>query len=111
MAHYDPNDPKRTEGTDPQRPAAAQETYVEPVERRASPLPLIIGILLALAIAYFVLQYFMGRDEGATTGEDAAVTTTEPADTTADVPGTTTAPAATDATTTETPPEAASDGA
>src|SRR5690606_38550317 len=53
MAHYDPNDPKRTEGIDPQRPAAAPETYVEPVERRASPLPLIIGILLALAIAYF----------------------------------------------------------
>ncbi|MEF9604424.1 hypothetical protein O4J55_19590, partial [Paracoccus sp. PXZ] len=79
MAHYDPNDPKRTEGTDPQRPTGAPETYVEPVERRASPLPLIIGILLALAIAYFVLQYFMGSDEGATTtGEDAAVTTTEP---------------------------------
>lgn len=63
MANYDPNDP--------QRPAGKPETYVEPVERRASPLPLIIGILLALAIAYFVLQYFMGRNEVATTGEDA----------------------------------------
>jgi hypothetical protein len=72
MANYDPNDS--------QRQAGKPETYVEPVARRASPLPLIIGILLALAIAYFVLQYFMGRHEVATTGEDAAVTTTVPAE-------------------------------
>ena len=90
MANYDPNDPRRTDATDPHR-SAAPETYVEPVERRASPLPLIIGILLALAIAYFVMQYFMGRDEAATTtSQEPAVTTTAPAETTT-APATTTA--------------------
>ena len=39
MANYDPNDPDKT---------TPRETYVEPVEKRSSPLPLIIGILLAL---------------------------------------------------------------
>ncbi len=89
MANYDPNDPRRTDATDPHRPSAP-ERRVEPVERRASPLPLIIGILLALAIAYFVLQYFMGRDEAATTtSEPPAVTTTALAETPA-APATTT---------------------
>ena len=94
MANYDPNDPRRTDATDPHRPNVKVETHVEPVERRASPLPLIIGILLALAIVYFVLQYFMARDEAATTtGEEpAAVTTTAPAETTTEAPA-----AATDA--------------
>ena len=56
MANYDPNDPRRTDATDPHRPVdpsgrstVVTETYVEPVEKKASPLPLIIGILLALA--------------------------------------------------------------
>ena len=40
MANYDPNDPDKT---------TPRETYVEPVEKRSSPLPLIIGVLLALA--------------------------------------------------------------
>ena len=54
MANYDPNDPRRTDATDPHRPVdpsgrstVVTETYVEPVEKKASPLPLIIGILLA----------------------------------------------------------------
>ena len=57
MANYDPNDPRRTDATDPHRPVdpsgrntVVTETYVEPVEKKASPLPLIIGILLALAL-------------------------------------------------------------
>ena len=54
MANYDPNDPNKT---------TVRETYVEPVEKRSSPLPLIIGILLALALAYFVLTRFMGNDD------------------------------------------------
>ena len=58
---YDPNDPKRTDPVD-RDPAAPKETYVEPVERRSSALPLIIGVLLALALAYFVLQRFMTDD-------------------------------------------------
>ena len=91
MANYDPNDPRRTDATDPHR-SAAPETYVEPVERRASPLPLIIGILLALAIAYFVLQYFMNRNEVTTGDEPAATTTTAPA---TDTPAAAAAPAAT----------------
>ena len=56
---YDPNDPNRTTPSDPARPAAptpGKEAYVEPVATRSSPLPLIIGVLLALALAYFVLQ-------------------------------------------------------
>ena len=55
MANYDPNDPRRTDATDPHRPSTS-ERHVEPVARRASPLPLIIGILLALAIAYCLVR-------------------------------------------------------
>ena len=79
MAHYDPNDPRRTDATDPHRPVdpsgrstVVTETYVEPVEKKASPLPLIIGILLALALAWWLLSTFMGGDTETTT------TTTEP---------------------------------
>ena len=97
---YDPNNPNRG-ATDPHRPVdpsdrtVVTETYVEPVERSASPLPLIIGILLALALAYFVLQRFMGSDTDVTVveGDTAAVTTTETT-TTADT-ATTTADTAT----------------
>ena len=46
MANYDPNDPRRTDATDPHRPVdpsgrntVVTETYVEPVEKKASPLP------------------------------------------------------------------------
>src|SRR5699024_4903278 len=57
----DPNDPARTEpsGTTPEGGRPASDIYVEPVETRSSPLPLIIGILVALALAYFVLSRFM----------------------------------------------------
>ncbi|WP_347266335.1 hypothetical protein [Paracoccus sp. (in: a-proteobacteria)] len=79
MAHYDPNDPKRTESSDPHRPAGSQPA-TDPAQLRASPLPLVIGVLLALAVAYFALQYFMAGNQVGTTGEDAAVTTTAPAD-------------------------------
>ncbi|MGV3694544.1 MAG: hypothetical protein ACO1OA_08485, partial [Paracoccus marcusii] len=79
---YDPNDPNRVKpGTTP------KETYVEPVERKSSALPLIIGVLLALALAYFVLQRFMADDTTVVEGDTTTVTTTEPA------PETTTAPA------------------
>ena len=44
MANYDPNDPNKT---------TVRETYVEPVEKRSSPLPLIIGILLAQSAVAF----------------------------------------------------------
>ena len=95
MSNIDPNDPNRVDPVDPARPGQVNQTYVAPVEKRASPLPLIIGILLALAIAYFVLQYFMNRNEVTTGDEPAATTTTAPAtDTTAAPAGTTTAPAA-----------------
>ena len=57
MANYDPNDPRRTDATDPHRPVdpsgrstVVTETYVEPVEKKASPLPLIIGILCGVAM-------------------------------------------------------------
>lgn len=77
---YDPNDPNRPKtGTRDHK-----ETYVEPVERRSSALPLIIGVLLALALAYFVLQRFMADDTVAVEGDTTTVTTTtdaEPADT------------------------------
>ena len=63
MANYDPNDPNKT---------TVRETYVEPVEKRSSPLPLIIGILLALALAYFVLTRFMGNDDTVAVEEPAA---------------------------------------
>jgi len=63
MANYDPNDPNKT---------TVRETYVEPVEKRSSPLPLIIGILLALALAYFVLTRFMGSDDTAAVEPPAA---------------------------------------
>ena len=63
MANYDPNDPRRTDATDPHRPVdpsgrstVVTETYVEPVEKKASPLPLIIGILLALALALSLIH-------------------------------------------------------
>lgn len=70
---YDPNDPNRpTTGTRDHK-----ETYVEPVERRSSALPLIIGVLLALALAYFVLQRFMADDTVAVEGDTTTVTTTE----------------------------------
>ena len=72
---YDPNDPKRTDPVD-RDPAAPKETYVEPVERRSSALPLIIGVLLALALAYFVLQRFMTDDTVAVEGDTTTVTTT-----------------------------------
>ena len=49
-------------------------------------LPLIIGVLLALALAYFVLQRFMADDTTVVEGDTTTVTTTEPA------PETTTAP-------------------
>ena len=68
MANYDPNDPNKT---------TVRETYVEPVEKRSSPLPLIIGILLALALAYFVLTRFMGSDDTVAVEETAV---TAPAD-------------------------------
>ena len=119
MANYDPNDPRRTDATDPHRPVdpsgrntVVTETYVEPVEKKASPLPLIIGILLALALAWWLLSRFMGDDEvvvtepaetttsstgTATTGTDTATT---PATDTATPPVTDTAPATTPATTT-----------
>lgn len=80
---YDPNDPKRTNPVQ-NDPAAPKETYVEPVERRSSPLPLIIGVLLALALAYFVMQRFMTDDTVAVEGDTTTVTTTE--DAPADVP-------------------------
>ena len=69
---YDPNDPNRVKpGTTP------KETYVEPVERKSSALPLIIGVLLALALAYFVLQRFMADDTTVVEGDTTTVTTTE----------------------------------
>lgn len=71
---YDPNDPKRTNPVDSD-PATPKEAYVEPVERRSSPLPLIIGVLLALALAYFVLQRFMTDDTVAVEGDTTTVTT------------------------------------
>nr|WP_111301844.1 hypothetical protein [Paracoccus saliphilus] len=71
---YDPNDPNRPKtGTRDHK-----ETYVEPVERRSSALPLIIGVLLALALAYFVLQRFMADDTVAVEGDTTTVITTEP---------------------------------
>ena len=88
MANYDPNDPRRTDATDPHRPVdpsgrttVVTETYVEPVEKKASPLPLIIGILLALALAWWLLSTFMGKDEVVTT-DTTTTTTTAPATTT-----------------------------
>src|SRR5690606_2527978 len=82
MANYDPNDPRRTDATDPHRPVdpagrstAVNETYVEPVEKNASPLPLIIGILLALALAWWLLSNFMGNDTD-TAGDTTTTTTT-----------------------------------
>lgn len=124
MANYDPNDPRRTDATDPHRPVdpsgrntVVTETYVEPVEKKASPLPLIIGILLALALAWWLLSRFMGDDEvvvtepaetttsstgTATTGTDATTTTTAPATDTTST--TTTDTATTPATDTATPP-------
>ena len=96
MANYDPNDPRRTDATDPHRPVdpsgrntVVTETYVEPVEKKASPLPLIIGILLALALAWWLLSSFMGNDEAVDT-ETATTTTTAPATTTTDSATTTT---------------------
>ena len=77
---YDPNDPNRTRPVDPARtadPLVSNETYVEPVERRSSALPLIIGVLLALALAYFVLQRFTGDDTVAVDGDTTTVTTTD----------------------------------
>lgn len=81
-------DPNRPEQPAPQ----VSEVYVEPVERRSSPLPLIVGILLALAVAYFVLQYFMKQD-GVTVVEPAAVTTPAPNSAAPDTSSSTTAPA------------------
>ena len=80
---YDPNDPKRTDPIPPK--VDVTEVYVEPVEQRSSPLPLIIGILLALAVAYFVLQYFMKKDvvvdDPAAATAPAATESTAPATT------------------------------
>ncbi len=116
MANYDPNDPRRTDATDPHRPVdpsgrntVVTETYVEPVEKKASPLPLIIGILLALALAWWLLSTFMGNDEVVVT-EPATTSTTTTTDTTTTDTATTTAPAVVDTpaatgttTTTDTP--------
>ena len=52
MANYDPNDPNKT---------TPRETYVEPVEKRSSPLPLIIGILAAVVLAAGVAGYAATR--------------------------------------------------
>ena len=86
MANYDPNDPRRTDATDPHRPVdpsgrntVVTETYVEPVEKKASPLPLIIGILLALALAWWLLSSFMGNNEEVVDTETSTTTTTAPA--------------------------------
>ncbi|MDN5568828.1 MAG: hypothetical protein L0G27_08825, partial [Paracoccus sp. (in: a-proteobacteria)] len=73
---YDPNDPNRPKPGTPDH----KETYVEPVERKSSALPLIIGVLLALALAYFVLQRFMTDDTVTVEGDTTTVTTTENAD-------------------------------
>lgn len=76
---YDPNDPARsnpaeTPPADPAGdPTGAPRPYVAPVERPSSSLPLIIGVLLALAVAYFVVQYFLNKDVAA--GDDPAVVT------------------------------------
>lgn len=76
---YDPNDPNRSTPTgpqptiDPNDRKSPVEIHVDPVERSSSPLPLIIGILLALAVAYFVVQYFMTSGD-AVTDDPAAVT-------------------------------------
>lgn len=101
MANYDPNDPRRTDATDPHRPVdpagrttAVNETYVEPVEKKASPLPLIIGILLALALAWWLLSNFMGSDADTAGDTTTTITTPEP-DTTTVPPVTTTEPAET----------------
>ena len=116
MANYDPNDPRRTDATDPHRPVdpsgrntVVTETYVEPVEKKASPLPLIIGILLALALAWWLLSTFMGNDEVVVT-EPATTSTTTTTDTTTTDTATATAPAVVDTpaatgttTTTDTP--------
>lgn len=92
MAHYDPNDPRYNQAeemarttAEPHRPrtdptadstAYDQNTYVEPVAGRASPIPLIIGILAALALAYFVLDRFMTREAEQA---EPSVTTSQPA--------------------------------
>ncbi len=122
MANYDPNDPRRTDATDPHRPVdpsgrntVVTETYVEPVEKKASPLPLIIGILLALALAWWLLSTFMGNDEVVVT-EPATTSTTTTTDTTTTDTATTTAPAVVDTpaatgTTTATDTPAATDTA
>lgn len=88
---HDPNDPTRTRPVDPVTPRDTHNTthnttYVEPVEKRSSALPLIIGVLLALALAYFVLQQFTGDDDTvAVDGDTTTVTTTDaPAATAAD---------------------------
>ena len=101
MANYDPNDPRRTDATDPHRPVdpagrttAVNETYVEPVEKKASPLPLIIGILLALALAWWLLSNFMGNDADTAGDTTTTITTPEP-DTTTAPPVTTPEPAET----------------
>ena len=99
MAHYDPNDPRRTDATDPHRPVdpsgrtTVTETYVEPVEKKASPLPLIIGILVALALAWWLLSTFMKKDH-VVTDTKSTTTTTAPAttSTTSTTPTTTTTP-------------------
>lgn len=69
----DPNDPNRVTSPRTDR----KETYVEPVERKSSALPLIIGVLLALALAYFVLTRFMGEDTTVVEDDAPAITTTE----------------------------------
>lgn len=92
MAHYDPNDPRYNQAeemarttAEPHRPRTDptadstgydQNTYVEPVAGRASPVPLIIGVLAALALAYFVLDRFMTREAEQA---EPAVTTSQPA--------------------------------
>lgn len=64
---------------DPDTPKPARETYVEPVEKRPSPVPLIIGIILALAVAYFVVQRFTGSEPAVIDTPPAAEVVEEPA--------------------------------
>ncbi|WP_233490546.1 hypothetical protein [Paracoccus sediminilitoris] len=108
---YDPNDPNRPKPGTPDH----KETYVEPVERKSSALPLIIGVLLALALAYFVLQRFMTDDTVTVEGDTTTVTTTENADPTEpEAPAVVTEPVAepeSDAAAVETEAEAEADQA
>src|SRR5699024_4184867 len=104
------------DATDPHRPVdpsgrntVVTETYVEPVEKKASPLPLIIGILLALALAWWLLSSFMGDDKTGEAGTTTTTTTT-PAPAMAPATATTTDTTVVEETVT-TEPEAAADAA